>query len=165
MGNGGVEQFEENVVTSYMDDPCSEKGVWHWFFLCYMPLWGTSKKAAFCIHILCSYSILWKIFLCVSVFFSMSVCFVLFFNFFFQVWQKCFVSFSISFQGFSVYFFHFFSLIHDKDLYTSLILFLLKKEEVSMAWKKFVLIVYTRQWWFIFFKQFSIDNFSMAKSC
>ena len=148
--------------------PVAKKGCDTDFFLCYMPLWGTSKKAAFCIHILCSYSILWKIFLCVSVFFSMSVCFVLFFNFFFQVWQKCFVSFSISFQGFSVYFFHFFSLIHDKDLYTSLILFLLKKEEVSMAWKKFVLIVYTRQWWFwwfIFFKQFSIDNFSMAKSC
>ena len=93
----------------------------------------------------------------------MSVCFVLLFNFFFQVWQKCFVSFSISFQGFSVYFFHFFSLIHDKDLYTSLILFLfLKKEEVSMAWKKFVLIVYTVGI-YLFFNNFQLIIFLWQK--
>ena len=140
MGKGGVEQFEENLVTSCMDDPCSEKGVWHWFFfVCYMPLWGTSKKQHFA-YIFYVHIAYCERFFFVCSFFSMSVCFVLFFNFFFQVWQKCFVSFSISFQGFSVYFFISFSLNHDKDLYRSFIFFLfLKKEEVFVAWKKFVL--------------------------
>ena len=96
--------------------------------------------------------------------FFFNVCLFRFaFQFFLSSLTKMFCFLFNFFSRFFSLFFHFFSLIHDKDLYTSLILFLfLKKEEVSMAWKKFVLIVYTVGI-YLFFNNFQLIIFLWQK--
>ena len=84
MGKGGVEQSEENVVTSYMDDPIAKKGCDTDFF-CVTCLYEAHQKKQHFAYILYVHIAYCERFFFVCSFFSMSVCFVLFFNFFFQV--------------------------------------------------------------------------------
>lgn len=140
MGNGGGGQKPcgKSGDVIYEWPPVSKKGCDTDFF-CYMPLWGTSKKQHFAYIFYVHIAYCERFFFVCSFFFN--VCLFRFvFQFFLSSLTKMFCFLFNFFSRFFSLFFHFFSLNHDKDLYRSLIFFLfLKKEEVFVAWKKFVL--------------------------
>ena len=133
MGKGGVEQSEENVVTSYMDDPIAKKGCDTDFF-CVTCLYEAHQKKQHFAYIFYVHIAYCERFFFVCSFFFNVCLFRFVFQFFLSSLTKMFCFLFNFFSRFFSLFFHFFSLNHDRDLYRSLILFLfLKKEEVSVA--------------------------------